>query len=166
MTLIELCVVILILGILLALGTAALLRARLAGHESNAIAALRTINSASIAYAADCGNGHFTYSLTRLAASPRGGVQGYLAADLGSADRITRNGYTIALRESATAATTAADCHGEATRTGYYATAVPVEHGSSGNRSFATDQNRTIWQVNAPAAPTQPFGPPATMVAQ
>jgi prepilin-type N-terminal cleavage/methylation domain-containing protein len=166
MTLIELCVVILIMGILMTLGTAALLRARIAGHESNAISALRTINSASIAYAADCGNGHFTYSLTRLAASPRGGVQGYLAADLGSADTITRNGYVITLEESASAATTAADCHGEDTRTGYYAAAVPTEHGSSGNRSFATDQNRAIWQVNGPSAPTQPFGAPATMLVQ
>jgi type II secretory pathway pseudopilin PulG len=165
MTLVELCVVILVMGTLMVMGTAALLRARIAAHESNAIAALRTINSASIAYAADCGNGHFAFSLTHLAEPPRGGMQGYLAADLGTADIITRNGYVITLGEGSGTAT-GDDCQGEPTRTGYYASAIPVEHGSSGNRSFATDQHRGIWQVNGPSAPTQPFGAPATLLVQ
>src|SRR5687768_2992801 len=88
MTLVELCVVILVMGIIMVMGTAALLRARLAGHESNAIAALRTINKAQIAYVTDCGNGHYATALTVLGRPRRAGGQGYVAEDLGSADSV------------------------------------------------------------------------------
>lgn len=165
MTLVELCVVIVVIGILMVLGTAALLRARIAGHESNAIGALRTINKAEIAYAADCGSGHYATSLTRLALPPRGGSQGYIGNDLGSADLVTRSGYVVTLQDGADVDATAPDCHGTPTSTGYYASAAPVEPGSSGNRAFATSQAGAVWQTTDGVPPTQPFASPATLVA-
>ena len=164
MTLVELCVVILVMGILMVLGTASLLRARIAGHESNAIAALRTINKAEIAYAADCGSGHYATALTLLARPPRGGSQGYIANDLGSADTVTRSGYNITLKDGANADATSSDCHGTPTSTAYYASAAPVEAGSSGNRSFATSQAGSVWQVSGGTPPSEPFGSPATLL--
>jgi type IV pilus assembly protein PilA len=56
-------------------------------------------------------------------------------------------------------------CNGcTAAGSNYYATAVPLTGGSTGTRSFGTDEQGTIFQNNAqtpgpnlPAAPTQPF---------
>ena len=164
MTLVELCVVILVMGVLMVLGTAALLRARIAGHESNAVSALRTINKAQIAYAADCGSGHYATSLTLLAQPPRGGAQGYIGDDLGNADAVTRSGYVVTLQDGASADTTGADCHGTPTSTAYYASAAPVEPGSSGNRAFATNQRGAVWQTNDGVPPAEPFSAPATLL--
>ena len=54
------------------------------------------------------------------------------------------------------------DCNGTATQSAYYATAVPQTFGQTGGVSLATNSGNTVWQVNANAAPTEPFGPPAT----
>jgi len=51
MTLIELCIVMAILAILMAVATVSLLRARIAANEIGAIGALKTINTAQVAYA-------------------------------------------------------------------------------------------------------------------
>jgi prepilin-type N-terminal cleavage/methylation domain-containing protein len=166
MTLVELCVVIVVMGILMVLGTAALLRARVASFESNAIASLRTINKAEIAYAADCGNGHYATTLTLLAKPPRGGAQGYIADDIGYADIVTRHGYIVTLMEGAMADMTSVDCHNIPTHTAYYASAAPVEPGSTGNRAFATSQAGSVWQTNDGVPPPEPFGAPATILAQ
>jgi hypothetical protein len=56
------------------------------------------------------------------------------------------------------------DCNGTATTTAFYATAIPQTFGTTGGRSFATNAGNTIWQVSAAAAPTEPFGAPATPI--
>jgi len=50
------------------------------------------------------------------------------------------------------------DCNGTATTTAFYATAVPANAGSTGNRGFAVNTSGTIWENVAgggAAAPTE-----------
>ena len=57
------------------------------------------------------------------------------------------------------------DCNGTTTETGYYATAIPVRYGTTGQRSFAMlSPADAIWQIHADAAPTEPFGAPAAPI--
>lgn len=161
LTLIELCVVIVIVAILLAAGVAGLLRARTASNETSAVASLRTVNSAQVAYAAGCGAGTYATSLPILATIPPGGSQGYLAMDLGNAPAPRRNGYTFNLMPAAGGAAGPDDCNGNATQTRYYAVAVPVVVGNTGTRAFATNHEGGIWQASGGVPPAEPFGPPA-----
>lgn len=159
---VELAIVIVILGVLLTTAVASLLRARTASNESAAIANLRTISSAQFAYASACGSGNYATSLIVLGAKPPGNSQGYLSDDLGSAITPTRNGYTFNVGPGGGGAAAPNDCNGIATQTRYYASAVPAVLGTTGNRAFATNQVGAIWGVNGAAAPTEPFGAPAT----
>ena len=71
MTLIELCIVIVILAILLIVAIAGVMRARLSSNEASAIASLRAIYSAQFAYAAGCGPGNYATTLLTLTTRPR-----------------------------------------------------------------------------------------------
>ena len=82
-TLIELLIVVAIIGIIAAIAIPGLLRARMAGNESSAIASLRVINSSQQAYMASCGNGFYASSLTIL--GDRAGRQPpFISPDLGA----------------------------------------------------------------------------------
>jgi type II secretory pathway pseudopilin PulG len=159
MTLIELCVVIGILGVLFVLAVASLKRAQLAANETNAIGALRTITKAQFAYAVGCAHGNYTTSLVVLASKPKGVVQGYLGAEMGEADTITRDGYTISMKAGKDATAQRPDCMGNPTLTAYYAWASP-EKSDSGTRAFATTQGGGIWQRVGSIPPPEPFAPP------
>jgi prepilin-type N-terminal cleavage/methylation domain-containing protein len=161
MTLIELCVVMAILGVLFVLAVATVKRAQLAANEVNAIGALRTITKAQFAYAVGCAHGNYTTSLVVLASKPKGVVQGYLGPELGEADTVTRDGYTISMKAGKDAsAALANDCMGNPTLTAYYAYAVPEKPNVSGTRAFATTQGGAIWQRRGSIPPPEPFGPP------
>jgi prepilin-type N-terminal cleavage/methylation domain-containing protein len=161
MTLIELCVVIGIIGILFGLAVTSLKRAKLAANEGNAMGALRTITKAEFAYAVACGHGNYATSLLTLGTKPPGAVQAYLNEDLGSSNAVARDGYNVTLREGSGASTSVLDCMGQATATTYYAAAFPIEMNKTGTRSFATNQGAAIWQRQSGIPPTEPFGPPA-----
>lgn len=160
MTMIELCIVILVIAILLTTGVAALLRARMAGNESAAIGALRTINSAQFAYGTGCGSGNYATSLVILATKPPGSSQGYLSEDLGSSTTPTRSGYTFNLLPGSGGSTAPDDCNDTATQTKYYATGVPAALGQTGDRSFATNQAGSVWQASGLSPPSEPLEPP------
>jgi len=161
MTLIELCIVIVILGILMVVAVASLQRARVVANESSATAMLRTITKAQLAYYAECGRGFYARSLSQLGTARPGRDQSYLAADIGLVDFPQRNGYRFNVRPSVDADPGLSDCNGSATRSGYYASAVPVALGRTGDRSFATSQTNAIWVMAGAVPPTEPLGPPA-----
>jgi prepilin-type N-terminal cleavage/methylation domain-containing protein len=92
MTLIELCVVIGIIGILSGLAVASLKRAKLAANEADAMGALRTITKAQFAYAVNCGRGSYATSLLTLGAKTSSRLQGFLNEDLGSSETVTGDG--------------------------------------------------------------------------
>jgi len=164
MTLIELCIVIVILGILLIVAVASLQRARMMANESSAIAILQTINKAQFAYASECGRGHYATSLIQLGGTRPGRDQSYLAEDIGIANFPERNGYRFNVTGGAASSPGLPDCNNAGTRTTYYASAVPAALSRTGSRSFATSQTNGIWQAQGAVPPPQPFGPPSEYV--
>jgi len=164
MTLIELCIVIVVIGILMVIGVASLLRARMASNETAAIGGLRATATAQFAYSSGCGRGNYATSYVILGTRPTANSQGYLAEDLGSAVNPSRNGYTFALALGADGAASFNDCTGNPTQTAYYASARPNAPGQTGDRSFAINQLGAIYQSSTAIPPTEPFGPPAQLV--
>jgi type IV pilus assembly protein PilA len=157
-TLIELLIVVAIISIIAAIAVPGLLRARMSGNETSALASLKVVNSSEVAYSASCGNNGYAISFVVLATpSP---TMGFISADLGVATPI-KSGYNFALAAGAGAAAGPADCNAVVTQTGYYASAVPTGYGTTGSKSYATNAGNTVYQVWAAAAPTEPFGAPA-----
>lgn len=140
-----------------------LLRARMSGNEAAAIASLRAIADAELAYASVCGHNYYAPALSTLGVPPQGGSQAFLESGLAVAAP-QRGGYRYTLAAGEGAAAGPSDCNGTATTTAYYATAVPARFGGTGGRSFAVNTARTIWQAPAAAAPVEPFAAPATPI--
>jgi type IV pilus assembly protein PilA len=172
-TLIELLIVVAIIGIIAAIAVPGLLRARMSGNEASAIGSLRAINTAQQNYSQFC-NAYGT-QLPSLNFSPGGGAntQPYLSPDMTSGVTVMKSGYSTTMAAGANnvvidaAAGLGVGCPA-ASGTAYYATALPgaggASFGSTGTRSFATNQAGTIWQNATNAAPTEPFGAPATPI--
>jgi type IV pilus assembly protein PilA len=166
-TLIELLIVVAIIGIIAAIAIPGLLRARMSGNESSAIGSMRSINSGQATYAASCASGGFASSLTALVTAAPGSSAGFISPDLdpanspgaGAAGALPnsagKSGYDVGLAAGdGSAVLNVAVCNGVADDvvSGYFAMAVPQQVGSTGQRSFATDQRGTVWQ-DAQGAP-------------
>jgi prepilin-type N-terminal cleavage/methylation domain-containing protein len=165
-TLLELLVVLSIIWILAGLAAPSLLRGRSVANETSALSSFRALHTAQLSYALSCGFGFYTSTYTALAAGP-GNPLGFLTTDLTSSATPVKSGYNFTLVPGGGAVGGAADCNGSATTaSGYYATAFPVTPGSSGTRTFATNQGGAIWQNTAGAPPAEPFaiGPGVTPV--
>ncbi len=168
-TLIELLIVVAIIGIIAAIAVPGLLRARMSGNESSAIGSLRAVNSAEAAYSASAGGGGYAILLAVLSTPCPGSSQGFISPDL-AADPSIKSGYTIALADSTvgTPADVTTDCSGTTvSRTGYYATAVPVGVGNTGVRGFSTAAHGTLYFVadatgGAPAGDRRHAAPVST----
>ena len=147
-TLIELLIVVAIIGIIAAIAVPGLLRARQSGNEASAIGSLRAINSAQSTFAASCGGGFYSPTLTNLGTAPVNGTA-FISPDLSTAASVTKSGYTVTMSSSlGVAAAAPASCNGLAAGTvvqGYHATATPVAGG--GTRAFGTNLNATIYQA-------------------
>ena len=165
-TLIELLIVVAIIGIIAAIAVPGLLRARQSGNEASAIGSVRALNSAQATYAASCGGGGYAQSLADLAKAPAAGVA-FISPDLTAG---TKSGYTVAVAPTAGAATVmlaASTCNVAAadSQTLYHASAVPQTVGTTGQRSFASNQTGTIYQLGTGAAIANPI-PAATQILQ
>ena len=160
-TLIELLIVVAIIGIIAAIAVPGLLRAQQSGNEASAIGSVRAINSAQAMYAASCGGGGFATSLADLALAPANGVS-FLSPDLVTG---TKSGYTIAISPNGgnPVLTAAGTCNGAAadSSSAYHVAADPITRGSTGQRSFASDQRSTIFQDS-----DSPVGLPIPAAAQ
>lgn len=163
-TLIELLIVVAIISIIAAFAVPGLLRTKMTGNEASALVSLKATNSAQVSYSTVCGAGGYAAAYPQLYAPPGGAGSGFISADLGQSVTPQKSGYNFALAAGAGSSAGPNDCNGTATSTTYYATAVPFTFGTSGGRSFATNQENSVWQVFAAAAPTEPFGAPATTV--
>jgi len=163
-TLIELLIVVAIISIIAAIAVPGLLRARMTGNETSAIASLKVTTSSQVAYSAACGNGAYAASFVVLGTAPVPGGQGFISADLGTAVAPQKSGYNFTLVAGAGSGAGPNDCNGTATITAYLATGIPMTNGTTGTRSFAVNAGNTIWQLTGGAAPTEPFGAPATPI--
>lgn len=164
MTMIELCIVITVLGILMATGVAALLRARMVANESAAVGGMRATASAQFAYLSSCGQGNYATSYVILGTKPSPNNQGYISPDLGSDIAPSRTGYTFRLNQGSGGTAAADDCNGNPTMTKYYATATPNVPGQTGDRSFAVNQMGSVFQSMNATPPDEPFDPPDQLV--
>ena len=147
-TLIELLIVVAIIGIIAAIAIPGLLRARMAGNEASAIGSVRAVNTAQQAYAQLC-NG-FAVDLTKLGSGGAGGAQPFLSPDMTASNSIVKSGYGVSLAKATGGAAVAAGaCVADLPETNYFVSAVPSSLGSTGTRSFASNNGGTIYQDTA-----------------
>ena len=170
-TLIELLIVVAIIGIIAAIAIPGLLRARMSGNEASAIGSLRAINSAESTYASSCAGGGYAVKLVDLAKTPPSSTSAFISPDM-AIDPTVKSGYTVSLAIDGTAGVnaavtaTAATCNTSSTAaaSSYWAGAVPVTLGSTGQRSFATDTRGTIFYDNSGVAIANPVVASATVL--
>src|SRR5688500_20336303 len=94
-TLIELLIVVAIISIIAAIAVPGLLRSRMTGNETSAIASLKAVTVAEVQYSTTCGNGGYASSLPGLYTPPGAGAgEGYLSADLGQSATPLNSGCT------------------------------------------------------------------------
>jgi prepilin-type N-terminal cleavage/methylation domain-containing protein len=160
-TLIELLIVVAIISIIAAIAVPGLLRSRMTGNETSAIASLKAVTVAEVSYATVCGSGGYAPSFPVLYAPPGGAGEGFISPDLGLSATPMKSGYNFTLAAGAGAGAGPTDCNGTATTTAFYATATPQTYGTTGTRAFATNTSNTVWFVAAATAPTEPFSAPA-----
>jgi len=170
-TLIELLIVVAIIGIIAAIAVPGLLRARMSGNEASAIGSLRAINSAQSTYSSSCASGGYAVALADLAKPVGTSTAGFVSPDLAT-DPSTKSGYTVSLAVDGTAGVNASvtpaanTCNASANpaASAYWAGAVPVTVGSTGQRSFATDVRGTIFFLNTGVALANPIPAGSTVL--
>jgi type IV pilus assembly protein PilA len=130
-SLIELLIVIAIILIILSIALPQMGKARMHSQEMAAIAEVRTINQAEIQYQSQFGQ--YATNLSQLGPAPSGAAEGPANAGLipGNLASGTASGYNFALSSNPT---------------GYGVTAVPQSFGSTGRRTFFSDQSGIIHQ--------------------
>jgi type IV pilus assembly protein PilA len=143
-TLIELLIVLAIVGILLSVAMAIYRGARIRAGEASAISTLHAINQAQFAFAQLCGNQRYAPTLASLGAPMPTTGQAFLSPDL-TADPLTKGGYQFTLAGTAVA-DTGLTCTGVTPVESYQITAGPVSPGVSGNRFFATNTDRIVYE--------------------
>ena len=139
-TLIELLIVVAIIGIIAAVAVPGLLRARMAGNESSAIASMRAIMSSQQTYASACGNGFYASTLPILGDAPVGS-QPFLSPDLTTGATVNKTGYALTMAEgseSIAASINGCNALGVAAdlASSYVATNFPATPNTTGTRWF------------------------------
>jgi hypothetical protein len=114
---------------------------------------VRTVNSSEATYAASCGGGGYAQSLADLGLAPAGGVP-FISPDLVGG---VKSGYNVAMgapTANTTVLAAANTCNVAAANalSGYFVHSEPITVGSTGQRSFASDNRGTIYQLATGAA--------------
>ena len=161
-TLIELLIVVAIISIIAAIAVPGLLRARMTGNETSAIASLKVTTSSQVAYSASCGNGGYAASFVVLGTPPAGRRGVHLGGPRRSATP-QKSGYNFTLgRGRRLGGRSGRLQRARATNSAYSRRPVPQTFGTTGTRSFAVNAGNTIWQRARRRAPAEPFAAQAT----
>ena len=150
-TLIELLIVVAIIGIIAATASPGLMRARMSGNESAAIASVRAVVNGQASYSTSCGQGGYATDLTVLGTPCAGGTRGFISADLNptspgvmvSGAGVVKSGYDVQLSGDGVAGPN--DLSGTPTNTGYLVTAAPLTLGTTGQRGFNSSHSGAIY---------------------
>jgi type II secretory pathway pseudopilin PulG len=160
--LIDLIFVCGIIGVIASIAVPRMLLAKQSAGSASAIGSMRVIGSSELTYALTCGSGFYAPNLSTLGTPPPASVEGFISADLGSADIVTKSGYTITIGAVAYGLAPP-PCNGLAaglTGQGFKAGADPVDVTNS--RFFATNANNMIYEDNSSLFIAMPeVGPPA-----
>jgi type IV pilus assembly protein PilA len=140
-SLIELLIVVTIILIIAAIAIPNLMRSKIQANETAAVGALKALTESALLYSNSYGG--FPHSLSDLGPAPGGTAPTSASADL--IDSVLASGIKSGYRFSYAAGTT--DPSGNVLS--YSITATPVSPGSSGQRSFFTDQSGTIRNTNS-----------------
>ncbi len=143
-TLVELLIVMVIVAMLLAVAMAGYRTARIRAGESVAVAALDAVNQAQFAFFQTCGQQRYAPTLPSLGV-PMPGGDAFLSPDLTGGEQVSKGGYVLQMGGTAQVDAPPA-CNGAAPVAAYQATADPAVPGSSGNRYFATNADRVIYE--------------------
>jgi prepilin-type N-terminal cleavage/methylation domain-containing protein len=143
-TLVELLIVVAIIGVLASVSMALYRSARVRAGEATALATLHAINQAQFAYAQLCGNQRYAPTLAALATPMPTSGQPFVSPDLG-VDPLAKNGYQFTM--AGTPVTEPIQtCTGITPLESYQVTAEPLRPGLSGNRFFATNTDRVVYE--------------------
>jgi prepilin-type N-terminal cleavage/methylation domain-containing protein len=145
-TLIELLIVVAIISIIAAIAVPGLLRAKMTGSETSAIASLKVTSVAQAAYSTTWGNGGYATSYAILGTPPTGSTEAFISAALGHAAPVQKSGYTFNLAPASGAVAGPNDGAGTATTSAWFASADPLTFGTTGTRHFAINAGNTVWQ--------------------
>ena len=143
-TLVELLIVISIVGLLGATSMAIYRHARVRADETSAIATLQAITQAQFAYAQLCGKSRYAPSLVALTTPMPTTSQPFLSPDFGM-DPLVKSGYIFTLGGTIVSDTTRT-CTDATPLETYEVTADPERPGLSGNRYFATNTDRVLYE--------------------
>ncbi|MGD1210949.1 MAG: prepilin-type N-terminal cleavage/methylation domain-containing protein [Candidatus Acidiferrales bacterium] len=144
-SLIELLIVVAIILIIAAIAIPNLIRSRMAANEASAVGSIRTMNTAAITYNSTYGNG-FPPTLAAIGTTS----QTPSCTNAMLLDSVlttgTKSGYYFGLQTGTVLMTSAASsCSGGyGYSDGYVVTAIPVNTGTTGNRSFCSDASGVI----------------------
>jgi type IV pilus assembly protein PilA len=135
-SLIELLIVVTIILIISAIAIPNLMRSKMSANETAAVGALKALTESAVMYSNSYGG--FPHSISNLGPSGSGPASSSAAADLIDSTLATgvKSGYKFSFTILAT------DPAGNVVS--YAITAVPVTAGSTGQKSFYTDQSGTI----------------------
>ena len=135
-SLIELLIVVTIILIIAAIAIPNLMRSKMTANEAAAVEGLRTLNSTAVMYSMTYGG--FPHAISDL--GPAGGSPNPSSASADLIDSVLATGVKSGYKFSF--AVVSSDPAGNVL--GYSITATPVMPGTTGQRSFYTDQSGTI----------------------
>jgi type IV pilus assembly protein PilA len=142
-SLIELLIVVAIILIIAAIAIPNLLRSRMAANEASAVGSLRTLNTSAVTYSSTYpANGYPATLVSMGGPSPCTAVPATACLIDAVLAAGTKSGYTFKWTTD-----------GQTPSVGYSITSIPISVGTSGQRSFFTDQSGVIRYQTTGATP-------------